>query len=163
MGNLFAGYSNSHVVYSDHQTGEVFLVNYQYKQPGGEHPVMLIRWDGNSDFERWLVLGEDGEEIEIKQSIHELIFTRDYILLADTAFVAGTEMLTPWVSAPLPSDKTVVHIVDRRELESDSKTVTARRVEVDEACIHLIAEYDNPDDKITVYMQIGRASCRERV
>jgi hypothetical protein len=152
MGNLFAGYSNSHVVYSDHQTGEVFLVNYQYKQASGEHPVMLVRWDGAGDFERWLVLDEDGEEIEIKQSIHELIYTRDYILLADTAFVAGTEMLTPWKSAPLPSDKTVVYIVDRRELMSDSKTVTARRVEVDEACIHLIAEYDNPDDKITVYM-----------
>jgi len=152
MGNLFAGYSNSHVIYTDHQTEEVFLVNYQYKQAGGEHPVMLIRWDGRGDFERWLVLGEDGEEIEIKQSIHELIFTRDYILLADTAFVAGTEMLTPWVSAPLPSDKTVVYIVDRRELISDNEKVTARRVVVDEACIHLLAEYDNPDDLITVYM-----------
>ncbi len=152
MGNLFAGYSNSHVIYTDHQTSEVFLANYQYKQPNGDHPVMLVRWDGDNDFERWLVLGEDGKEIEIKQSIHELIFTRDYILLADTAFVAGTEMLTPWVSAPLPSDKTVVYIIDRRELKSDSKTVTARRIEVDEACIHLIAEYDNPNDKITVYM-----------
>jgi hypothetical protein len=152
MGNLFAGYSNSHVIYTDHQTGEVFLANYQYKQAGGEHPVMLIRWDGAGDFERWLVVDENGEEIEIKQSIHELIFTRDYILLADTAFVAGTEMLTPWVSAPLPSDKTVVYIVDRRALQSGNETVTARRVEVDEACIHLIAEYDNPDDKITVYM-----------
>jgi len=152
MGNLFAGYNNSHVVYTDHQTGDVFLANFQYKQPTGEHPVMLIRWDGAGDFERWTVLNEDGEEIEIKQSIHELIFTRDYILLADTAFVAGMEMLTPWVSAPLPSDKTVVHIIDRRDLTADTKTVTARQVVVDEACIHLIAEYDNPDDQITVYM-----------
>jgi hypothetical protein len=152
MGNLFAGYNNSHVVYTDHQTGEVFLSNYQYKQSSGEHPVKLIRWDGAGDFEHWLVVDENGEEIEIKQSIHELIFTRDYILLADTAFVAGMEMLTPWVSAPLPSDKTVVYIVDRRELKSENKSVTARRVEVNEACIHLIAEYDNPDDKITVYM-----------
>ena len=46
----------------------------------------------------------------------------------------------------------MVYIVDRRELKSDNKTVTARRVDVDEACIHLIAEYDNPDDQITVYM-----------
>ena len=152
MGDLFAGYSNSHVIYTDHETSEVFLVNYQYKQTDGKHPVMLDRWDGENDFERWLVIDKDGEEIEIKQSIHELIFTRDYILLADTAFVAGTEMLTPWVSAPLPSDKTVVYVIDRRELKSDTKTVTARRIVVDEACIHLIAEYDNPDDKITVYM-----------
>ncbi|HSG43918.1 MAG TPA: carotenoid oxygenase family protein [Anaerolineales bacterium] len=152
LGSLFAGYNNSHVVYADHQIGEVFLVNYQKMQPNGEHPVFLIRWDGKSEFERWLVLGEDGKPIEIKQSIHELVYSRDYVLLADTAFVAGTEMFTPWVSAPLPSSKTVVYIVDRRELDPDSRTVTARRMEVDEACIHLVAEYENPDDKITAYM-----------
>jgi len=151
-GNLFAGYSNSHVVYTDFETDEAFLVNYQYKQADGSHPVKLIRWDGYNDFEDWLVVDENGEEIEIKQSIHELVFTRDYIILADAAFVAGTEMLTPWVNAPLPNDKTVVYIVDRREMKAGVKTVTAKRVEVDEPCIHLIPEYDNPDDKVTVYM-----------
>lgn len=152
LGSLFAGYNNSHVMHTDHQTGEVFLVNYQKIQSNGEHPVFLIRWDGEAEFERWLVLGEDGEPIEIKQSIHELVFSRDYILLADTAFAAGTEMFTPWVSAPLPSDKTVVYLVDRRGLDPGSRTVTARRMEVNEACIHLVAEYDNPEDKVTTYM-----------
>jgi hypothetical protein len=37
-------------------------------------------------------------------------------------------------------------------LKSGVKTVTAKRVEVDEPCIHLISEYENPGDKITVYM-----------
>jgi len=152
LGTLFAGYNNSHVLYTDHQTGEVFLVNYQKRQSNGEHPVVLIRWDGAGDFEHWLVLDQDGKEIEIKQSIHELVFSRDYILLADTAFAAGTEMFTPWKSAPLPSDKTVIYIIDRREIKSDSKTATARRMEVNEACIHLVAEYDNPNDMITAYM-----------
>lgn len=151
MGTLFAGYSNSHVIYTDTHTKEVFLANHQPKQPTGEHPVKLIRWDGHSDFESWLVVDEKGEEIEIKQSIHELIFTRDYILIADTAFVAGMEMLTPWVNAPLPNDKTVIYIVDRRQLEHSHDTVLARRMEINEACIHLLAEYDNPDDKITLY------------
>jgi len=152
LGSLFAGYNNSHVIYTDHETGEMFLVNYQKIQPNGDHPAYLIRWDGEGEFERWLVLGEDGQPIEIKQSVHELVFSRDYILLADTAFAAGTEMFTPWVSAPLPSDKTVVYIIDRRELKSNERTVTARRMEVNEACIHLVAEYENPDDKVTAYM-----------
>ena len=78
MGNLFAGYSNSHVLYTDHEKNEVFLVNYQYKQADGSHPVKLMKWDGYSDFKHWLVIDEKGEDIEIKQSIHELIFTRDY-------------------------------------------------------------------------------------
>lgn len=152
MGGLFSGYSNSHVIYTDHEQGEVFLVNYQYKQADGTHPVKLIRWDGYNDFKDWLVVDKEGNQIEVKQSIHELVFTRDYIILADTAFVAGTEMLTPWVNAPLPNEKTIVYIVDRRNLKSDTKTVEAVRVEVDEPCIHLIPEYDNPNDKITLYM-----------
>jgi len=147
MGSLFAGYSNSHVVYTDPETNEAFLVSYQYRQPTGEHPVRLMRWDGYSNFENWLVVDEHGNEIEIKQSIHELVFTRDYILLADTAFVAGTEMLTPWVNAPLPNEKTVLYLVDRREMKPGVKTATAKRVEVDEPCIHLIPEYENPGDQ----------------
>ncbi len=152
MGNLFAGYSNSHVLYTDHEQGETFFANYQYKQTDGSHPVKLMKWDGYGDFKHWNVVDGNGIDIEIKQSIHELIFTRDYILLADTAFVAGAEMLTPWKNAPLPNDKTVVYIIDRRHLNESNNKVTAKRVEVDEACIHLIAEYDNPDDLITVYM-----------
>jgi hypothetical protein len=152
MGGLFAGYNNSHVLYTDHEKGEVFLVNYRLKRPGGEHPVKLIRWDGYHDFESWIVVDMNGIEIEIKQSVHELVFTRDYILLADTAFVAGTEMFTPWKNAKLPHEKTVVHIIDRRDLRSGKHTVTSRQVVVDKPCIHLITEYENPDDQITVYM-----------
>jgi len=152
MGNLFAGYSNSHVVYTDHESGDVFLANYQYKQVDGSHPVKLIKWDGYGAFKEWLVVDDLGQPIEIKQSIHELIFTRDYVLLADAAFVAGTEMLTPWKNAPLPNSKTVVYVIDRRKLHSEKDIVEARRIEIDEPCIHLIAEYENPDDVIKVYM-----------
>ena len=152
MGSLFAGYNNSHVLYTDHEKGEVFLVNYRLKPNNKEHPVKLIRWDGYHDFESWIVVDTHGVEIEIKQSIHELVFTRDYILLADTAFVAGTEMFTPWMTAKLPHEKTIVHIIDRRDLKSGKQTVIAKQVVVDNPCIHLIPEYENPDDQITVYM-----------
>lgn len=152
MGSLFAGYNNSHVLYTDHEKGEVFLVNYRLKPNNKEHPVKLIRWDGYHDFESWIVVDTHGVEIEIKQSIHELVFTRDYILLADTAFVAGTEMFTPWMTAKLPHEKTIVHIIDRRDLKSGKQTVIAKQVVVDNPCIHLIPEYENPDDQIMVYM-----------
>lgn len=152
MGNLFAGYSNSHVLYTDHESGDVFLANYQYKQVDGSHPVKLIKWDGYEGFKDWLVVDDLGQSIEIKQSIHELIFTRDYVLLADTAFVAGSEMLTPWKNAPLPYDKTVVYVIDRRKLSHEHDKVTAKRIEIDEPCIHLIAEYENPEDLIKLYM-----------
>lgn len=152
LGSLFAGYNNSHALYTDHEKGEVFLVNYQKKQSGGEHPVRLFRWDGSNDFEAWTVLDQNGREIEIKQSIHELVFTRDYILLADTAFVAGTEMFTPWKNADLPLEKTIVYIIDRRDLLPGKNSIPSRQVWVERPCIHLIPEYENPNDKIIVYM-----------
>lgn len=152
MGNLFSGYSNSHVIYTDVETNELFMVNYQYEQADKTHPCQLMKWDGKESIECWSVVDESGAEIRIMQSIHELIFTRDYILLADTAFVAGMEMLTPWKNAPLPDKNTIVYIVDRRDMVAETKTVVAKRVVVGEACIHLIADYENPDQKITIYM-----------
>lgn len=152
MGNLFSGYSNSHVIYTDTETKELFLVSYQYEQADKTHPCHLMKWDGKDDFKQWAVVDEDGQDIRIMQSIHELIFTRDYILLADTAFVAGMEMLTPWKNAPLPNKNTVVYIVDRREMTDGNDKVVGKRIEIEEACIHLIADYENTDDKITVYM-----------
>lgn len=72
--------------------------------------------------------------------------------MADTAFAAGMEMLTPWKNSPLPSVKTIIYIVNRRDLKNENDTVTAERLEVNEACIHILAEYENPDDKVTAYM-----------
>ncbi len=152
MGNLFAGYSNSHVMYTDFVQKETFFVNHQARQSEDIHPVNLMKWDGKSAFEKWLVLSEDGKQIEVKQSIHELVFTRDYVLLADTAFIAGTEMMTPWNNAPLPYEKTVLYVIARKDLTADSTTVTAKRLVFGEPCIHLIPEYENHNDKITVYM-----------
>ncbi len=158
MGTLFGGHNNSHVVHTDPETKEVFLVSYQIEQPDGRHPVHIKRWDGAGDFEDWQVLDEAGESVLIEQSIHELVCSRDFILLADTAFVAGMGMLTPWVNAPLPMDQTVVWVVDRRELFPDTTTVTARRIVVEQPCIHLLAAHENPDDRITLYMLHTRAT-----
>lgn len=152
MGNLFAGYSNSHVIYTDTETGELFLVNFQNNLEDQSHPAKLMRWDGYGELESWSIVDEEGRDIHIKQSIHELMFTRDYILLADTAFVAGMEMMTPWKNAPLPNPRTVVFLLDRRQLVKGKKTITARTIEIQEPCIHLLASYENPEDTVTVYM-----------
>lgn len=152
MGKLFAGYNNSHVIYTDTETNELFMVNFQLRLADDTQPCQLMKWDGSEVIAKWRVVDEDGKDIRIVQSIHELIFTRDYILLADTAFLAGSEMLTPWKNAPLPNKNTVIFIVDRRDMKDGATQVVAKCVEVEEACIHLIADYENPDDLITVYM-----------
>ncbi len=152
MGSLFAGYNNSHALYTDTNTKEVFLVNYRCKQADAAHPCKLMKWNGAEKFQTWLVKGEDGRNICIKQSIHELVFTKDYIILADTAFATGSEILDQWKNAPMPSVKTALYIVDRHQLVKDNKTVVAKRVDIEMPCIHLLAEYENPIDIITLYM-----------
>lgn len=150
MGNLFAGYSNSHVIYTDTETNELFLVNYQTEQKDKSHPCYLMKWDGTNEIKKYKVVDENNEDIQIKQSIHELIFTKDYILLADTAFVTGSEILSPWKNSPLPNQDTIMYIINRNEL-IDNQPVRAKKTIIKEACIHLIAEYDNTN-QIVVYM-----------
>ncbi len=152
MGPLFPGYSNSHAIYTDTETNELFLVNYQFKQSDGSHPCKLMKWCGDDTISSWRVVDESENDIRVIQSLHELIFTRDYIILADTAFATGTEMISQWRNAPLPLQKTVVYIIDRRQLKENTDKVVAKKIEIDQACIHLVAEYENPNDVITVYM-----------
>ncbi len=152
MGELFAGYSNSHVIYNDVKTDEVFLVNYQIKQADGTHPCNLMKFGKNFNIDKWSVVDENSKDILIEQSIHELIFTRDYIILADTAFAAGSEMIKPWKNAALPNPKTVIYIIARKDLIKKNTKVVAKRFEINEACIHLIADYENIDNKLKIYM-----------
>ncbi len=152
MGSLFAGYNNSHALYTDTHTNEAFLVNYQLKQEDGSHPCKLMRWNGSKNLMSWSVVNENGADIRIRQSVHELVFTKDYIILADTAFITGDEIIRLWKNAPIPSTKTTVYIIDRRQLTQHTSHVVAKNVTIEEACIHLIAEYENPHDIITLYM-----------
>ncbi len=152
MGSLFAGYNNSHALYTDPHTNEAFLVNYRCKQDDKSHPCKLMKWNGSGALQTWLVKGDDGLDICIRQSIHELVFTRDYILLADTAFVTGSEIMSQWKNAPLPSKNTAVYIVDRRTLCENVKSVVAKKIVIEQPCIHLLADYENPNHTLTVYM-----------
>ncbi|MCY3412833.1 MAG: hypothetical protein INQ03_14445 [Candidatus Heimdallarchaeota archaeon] len=149
-GDIFSAYANSHVIHADKETGEVFLVNLRYKQRDGSHPVKLIRWNGGK-FKHYLVKDHDGHDIEIKQNIHELVCTRDYVLFFDASFITGTEMIFPWKNSPLPYQKTRLFIIRRLDL-NDTDSITASVVEIDEPTIHFLANYENPDDIITIYM-----------
>lgn len=68
----------------------------------GEDCVYLLRWDGQGigNFDKWKLILEDGNTVKIQQSLHQLGITRDYLILADTAFKCSIEQNLPQPSNP---------------------------------------------------------------
>ena len=136
--------------------------------------VYLIRWDGANPLERWKVINPDGTPVIIKQSMHQIGISKDYVVLMDTAFTAGFEQI---LNNPFPhhqdlerilatllerpaSFNTTLYIVRRVDLiqgqrpaESDTEvTVVAQKVTLPLEACHFLVDYENPDDKITLHV-----------
>jgi hypothetical protein len=50
----------------------------------------LICWDGVGELKRWKLILPDGSPVKIEQTIHQIGVTKDYVVLMDTAFTAGS-------------------------------------------------------------------------
>ena len=136
--------------------------------------VYLICWDGDSPLARWKLVNPDGSPVIIKQSIHQIGISRDYVVLMDTAFTVGLEQVinNPAPKHPdldmevrnllehPPSPNTTLYIVDRNQLkrgqiplkgEPEVEVVAEKVVIPLEAC-HFLVDYENPDNKITIHV-----------
>ncbi|MEP0880313.1 carotenoid oxygenase family protein [Trichocoleus sp. ST-U3] len=135
--------------------------------------VYLIRWDGVNNLERWKLVLPDRTPVKIKQTIHQIGLTEDYLVLMDTAFTTGVEQL---LSNPIPKSKatkrlirdlltlreladSVVYIVRRADLKAGQRPacsqqeveVVARRVVIPLEAAHFLLDYANPDGNITLH------------
>jgi carotenoid cleavage dioxygenase-like enzyme len=137
--------------------------------------VKLTRWDGKGALEQWDVVlqGRCGTQkpLRINDSMHQVAVTRDYVLLADTNFKVG---LNQWMYNPETThpdwDRLVrlvlgrrqlgempLYIVSRKDLTADRTTVVAREVTLPYGAVHFLADYENPDGKITIHAGHGTA------
>jgi carotenoid cleavage dioxygenase-like enzyme len=129
--------------------------------------VHLISWDGEKPLQTWKIVAEgENSSPRIMQSMHQLGVTEDYVILMDTVFKLGAEQL---LTSPAPnfpelermirklldyrqSDRTVIYIVKRKDLTSNTKDpVTAKRVDIQRSTAHFQVNYLNPDHKITLH------------
>lgn len=142
--------------------------------------VYLNRWTGSgTTIEQWEVLQPNGRPLKIRQSMHQMGLTKDYIVLSDSAFKLLLEDLIPVLN---PTDPLIledlekfleriredlsypqlpytdIYIVPRSQLKPDVKTVTAKRVRLKPETAHFLVEYDNPDGKITLFAAHTAAS-----
>ncbi|HEY2748697.1 MAG TPA: carotenoid oxygenase family protein, partial [Polyangia bacterium] len=183
----------------DPRTGELFTINYGrslssmgphperigwlgerfWNRQGGEPQSFthLVRWNGEGALEHWQLLGPDGNEVQVTQSVHQVAVTRNWIVLFDTAFRVGFEQ---WFNDPFPGSHTTeellrallarpqnpytsLWLVPRAALTKGSTdpskptpvAVTATTVPVEAA--HLLADYDDTDG-VVVHLAHSAAS-----
>ncbi|WP_414587175.1 carotenoid oxygenase family protein [Scytonema sp. PCC 10023] len=147
--------------------------------------VYLIRWDGVGHLERWKLVLPDGTRVQIKQSLHQIGITRDYVVLMDTDFKVGItqafnnlfpshkkveELIRKLLTLPVLPD-TTLYIVRRADLKAGQRPevshkeveVVARKIVIPQAAIHFVSNYDNPDNQVTLYVTHNSADVAEWV
>lgn len=126
-----------------------------------ENCVYLVRWDGKENLKKWQVMLPDGSPARIEQTLHQMGLTEKYIVLADTSLKIALDDFIPrkkriqeaeifWrelTSFPQCS-KTTLYIVPRDELKPEAETVKAQKIELPEALVHYLVDYQNPDENI---------------
>lgn len=141
---------------------------------GNEDFVYLIRWDGQGDLERWRLMLPDGSPVGIRQGLHQIGVTRNYIILIETGFVVGMEEV---LNHPFPKDKNLeqllrrllanppastsqVYLIRRADLvngqypaRSDVEVeITVQPTEFPMEVLHFAADYDDSDGNLTLHV-----------
>ncbi|RUR80210.1 hypothetical protein PCC6912_30700 [Chlorogloeopsis fritschii PCC 6912] len=128
--------------------------------------VYLMRWDGAGSLERWQLIDDtDGSPVTIRQSMHQIGVTEDYVVLMDTAFGTGIEQIINNIpDFPLlderklrellrvkPSPDSTIYIIRRDDLKEGEEKVVARKLDIPREAAHFLVDYENPGNKITLH------------
>ena len=135
-----------------------------------EDVVYLIRWDGKGDFERWKVVLPDGTPVKIKQTMHQIGVTQDYVVLMDASLKIGLNQLINIKNEKIDklirqlldyqqSPETSIYIIPRVNLKAGQHPasspvdveVIAQKVVFPLEVFHFLLDYDNPEHKITLH------------
>jgi len=122
--------------------------------------VELVCWRGEENFDQWKVVLPNGKPIKVKQTLHQMGLTKNYIILADTAFKIALEellfaegckfieeieiLIRELTDIPQLAD-TKVWVVPRKELIPGKETVTAQEVIIPREIAHYVVEYEDAD------------------
>jgi len=137
--------------------------------------VYLLRWNGNNGpMDKWRVVDESGQGIEIVQCMHQTTITEDYVVLADATFKFTLDLmfnvpfsspkLDDWLRKELTEPQLPyldVYIVKRSDLTSGRDTVVCRKVQqpIPLEAVHFTADYANPNGEITIHLAHNSAAC----
>jgi hypothetical protein len=134
----------------------------------------LVRWNGADRFERWRLVLPDGDEVAIRQSVHQIAVTQDHVVVLETGFKIGLQsgfddpvphtdavdrLLRALLTRPqLPY--TAFYLVPRAALDAPHPPVghdgvprvTCRRVQLPLEADHFLADYDDAGGRLTLHV-----------
>jgi carotenoid cleavage dioxygenase-like enzyme len=129
----------------DHETRELFTINYGIPLLGDDTFTDLLRWDGQGSLRSWRVIDHaDGSPVVIQQSAHQMAVTRRHVILMDTSFLVEVSLTGP-AQAQEQSPDTVLYVIARADLTASARQVRARRVILPRECVHFLADFDDSD------------------
>jgi hypothetical protein len=153
------------------------LQNWWYRLVGhlysNRNKVYLVRWTGQKRPEAWEVTDQQGRSIEIRHNMHQLGFSKDYLVLGDTNFKFSFDIMlnNPFPHNPkidaffrkllsgVMADYSTVYLIDRRTLKPGAKKVKAKRVRIPSETVHFSVNYDNPEGKVTIHTAHNCSAC----
>jgi carotenoid cleavage dioxygenase-like enzyme len=132
--------------------------------------LYAVRWDGTGKLERYRVHDERGRPIAVRQTMHQIAVTKNWLVLMDTSMkvtldqsynspLGNLRFLERALRAATTSPQspyTRLYIIRRSEMSADSvegeRRVTARTVEVPLEAVHFLADYDDSGDEIVLHV-----------
>ncbi|WP_373511453.1 hypothetical protein, partial [Persicitalea sp.] len=137
--------------------------------------VTLMRFDGTGPWKKWVLHDQHGEQLQIKNCMHQTGLTRDYIILQDSSFKFSNELL---INNPFPEHLglerfirkvlattmlpyTECYLVRRQDLKEDANRAIAYKLDkpIPIETIHFSCDYENPGGQITLYGIHNAAMC----
>ena len=142
--------------YYDKELNEFITLNYASKVrisliALGRPFTKILKWDRQGDLRSWnIVNAKNGRNVEIKNTSHSFLVTRNYVGIVDTPARVEAEMFIGLKSLKPCVPYTKIWWLKRSDLEDGKKNVPAREYTLKREFIDLVCDYDDSDG-VTVY------------
>ena len=134
------------------RTGEMFTVNFGMNAIVLQPFTRVMRWSGDGELESWNLIDQNGDNVEIVQSAHQVAVTEDFVVIVDVALRMEMEDMLGFETAKAQIPDATVWVVPRDAMVSGAENVYCKRIIVPREATHFLVDYLNPDGKITLYI-----------
>jgi len=135
----------------DPDSGELFSVAYGLELLGSDAFLEVVGWDGSGPVRSWEVEDTSGSPVSITQSVHQLVLTRDHLVICDTSFLVEVDLLSD-EGAQAQSPDSVFWIIARKDMVASAEAVVARKLVIPREVTHFLADFDDGDGRIVLHV-----------
>lgn len=139
----------------DPNTGEVFGVNFGTVPIPTLDVADLVVWDRVGALRKHRLQDAGGRPLVIKQAVHQVALSREFVLILEGAFVTELTKVLPGADrarVARQSPESRIHLVRRDELAPSGNAVRAVTAIVPGEALHMLTDYDHAPGEPTVHL-----------